>query len=148
MKTRMISAMLTLAMICSTTFFVKADQVKIRKAKNTTGGVRSILLDPSHLMVNQDNSVIHVDFLFLLRDVNISVVSSDGRQIYQQVVSSQTSSVDIDLSEEESGVYTVYFTDATGVVYMVSLLYYKFFIYEKYLLSFLFVSIISLLCRR
>ena len=59
MKTRMISAMLTLAMICSTTFFVKADQVKIRKAKNTTGGVRSILLDPSHLMVNQDNSVIH-----------------------------------------------------------------------------------------
>ena len=109
MKTRMISAMLTLAMICSTTFFVKADQVKIRKAKNTTGGVRSILLDPSHLMVNQ------VDFLFLLRDVNISVVSSDGRQIYQQVVSSQTSSVDIDLSGEESGVYTVYFTDATGI---------------------------------
>ena len=103
MKTRMISAMLTLAMICSTTFFVKADQVKIRKAKNT------------HLMVNQDNSVIHVDFLFLLRDVNISVVSSDGRQIYQQVVSSQTSSVDIDLSGEESGVYTVYFTDATGI---------------------------------
>ena len=93
MKTRMISAMLTLAMICSTTFFVKADQVKIRKAK----------------------SVIHVDFLFLLRDVNISVVSSDGRQIYQQVVSSQTSSVDIDLSGEESGVYTVYFTDATGI---------------------------------
>ena len=104
MKTRMISAMLTLAMICSTTFFVKADQVKIRKAKNTTGGVRSILLDPSHLMVNQDNSVIHVDFLFLLRDVNISVISSDGRQIYQQVVSSQTSSVDVDLSGEESGV--------------------------------------------
>ena len=114
MKTRMISIMLTLA-ICSTTFFVKADQVKIRKAKNTTGGVRSILLAPSHLMVNLNNNVIHVDFFFLLREVNVSVVSSDGRQVYQQVVSPQTTSVDIDLSGEESGVYTVYFTDATGV---------------------------------
>lgn len=106
--------MLTLAMICSTTFFVKADQVIIKKTKST-GGVRSILLDPSHLMVSQDNRVIHVDFLFLLREVNVSIVSSDGRQIYQQVVSLQTSSADINLSGEEPGVYTIYFTDATGV---------------------------------
>lgn len=134
MKTRMISIMLTLAMICSTTFFVKADQVKIRKAKNTTGGVRSILLDPSHLMVNLNNNVIHVDFFFLLREVNVSVVSSDGRQVYQQVVSPQTTSVDIDLSGEESGVYTVYFTDATGVClygeFVLSQITYKIRYYE------------------
>lgn len=72
-------------------------------------------LDPPHLMVNLNNNVIHVDFLFLLREVNVSVVSSDGRQVYQQVVSLQTTSVDIDLSGEEAGVYTVYFTDVTGV---------------------------------
>lgn len=114
MKRKMIGVLLTTVMICSTTFFAKADQVEIRRTKSQ-GGVRSILLDPSHLMVNLNNNVIHVDFLFLLREVNISVVSSDGRQVYQQVVSSQTSSVDIDLSGEESGVYTVYFTDATGV---------------------------------
>lgn len=115
MKTRMISIMLTLAMICSTTFFVKADAVKLQNAKKNSGGVCSIRLDPPHLMVNLNNNVIHVDFLFLLREVNVSVVSSDGRQVYQQVVSLQTTSVDIDLSGEESGVYTVYFTDATGV---------------------------------
>ena len=77
--------------------------------------ISSISLDPSHLTVNLDNNVIHVDFLILLRDVNISIVSSDGRQVHQQVISPQTSSVDIDLSGEESGVYTVYFTDATGI---------------------------------
>lgn len=114
MKRKMISVLLTIVMICSTTFFVKADQVEIRRTKSQ-GGVRSILLDPSHLMVNLNNNVVHVDFLFLLRDLNVSVVSSGGRQIYQQVVSSQTSSVDINLSGEEAGVYTVYFTDATGV---------------------------------
>ncbi|GGK17816.1 DUF3244 domain-containing protein [Parabacteroides faecis] len=114
MKRKMISVLLTIVMICSTTFFVKADQVEIRRTKSQ-GGVRSILLDPSHLMVNLNNNVIHVDFLFLLRDVNVSVVSSDGRQVHQQVISPQTSSVDIDLSGEESGVYMVYFTDATGV---------------------------------
>lgn len=114
MKRKMIGVLLTIVMICSTTFFVKADQVEIRRTKSQSG-VRSILLDPSHLIVNQDNSVIHVDFLFLLREVNVSVVSSDGRQVYQQVVSSQTSSVDINLSEEGIGTYTIYFTDATGV---------------------------------
>lgn len=88
---------------------------KIKKSRKDSGGVRSISLDPSHLTVNLDNNVIHVDFLILLRDVNISIVSSDGRQVHQQVISPQTSSVDIDLSGEESGVYTVYFTDATGI---------------------------------
>lgn len=111
----MISFMLTLAMICSTTFFVKADAVKLQNAKKNSGGVRSIRLDPSCLTVNLDNNVIHVDFLILLRSVNISIVSSDGRQVHQQVISPQTSSVDIDLSGEEPGVYTVYFIDATGV---------------------------------
>lgn len=115
MRTRMISFMLTLAMICSTTFFVKADAVKLQNAKKNSGEVRSIRLDPSCLTVNLDNNVIHVDFLMLLRSVNISIVTSDGRQVHQQVISPQTSSVDIDLSGEESGVYMVYFTDATGV---------------------------------
>ncbi len=47
MKTRMISAMLTLAMICSTTFFVKADQVKIRKAKKRDTDGRTDRIDSS-----------------------------------------------------------------------------------------------------
>lgn len=114
MKTRMISVLLTVIMICCTNAFVKADQVKIRKTQSQ-GGVRSIVLEPSHLMVNLENNVIHIDFLFLLREVNVSVVSSDGRQVYQQVISSQTSAMDIDLNGEESGVYMIYFTDATGV---------------------------------
>lgn len=115
MGTRIISLLLTITMICCTTFLVKADQVKIKKSRKDSGGVRSISLDPSHLTVNLDNNVIHVDFFILLRDVNISIVSSDGRPVYQQVISPQTSSVDIDLCEEEPGVYTVYFTDATGI---------------------------------
>lgn len=114
MKRKMIGVLLTIVMICSTTFFVKADRVYLEKRRNK-GGVRSILLDSSHLSVNLGNNVIHIDFLFLLRDVDISIVSSDGRRVYQQVVSPQTASVDIDLSEIEPGVYTVYFTDATGV---------------------------------
>ena len=114
MKRKMISVLLTIVMICSTTFFVKADQVEIRRTKSQ-GGVRSILLDPSHLTVNLDNNVIHVDFLILLRDVNIFIVSSDGREIHQQIISPQISSIDINLSGKEPGVYTVYFTDATGI---------------------------------
>lgn len=113
MKRKIISVLLITVMICSTTFFVKADQVEIRRTKSQ-GGVRSILLDPSHFMVNLNNNVVHVDFLFLLRDVNVSVVSSGGIQIYQQVVSSQTSSVNINLSGEESGAYTIYFIDEIG----------------------------------
>lgn len=93
---------------------VKADQVEIRRTKNQ-GGVRSILLDTSHLTVNLNNNVIHVDFLILLRDVNISIVNLEGRQVHQQVVSPQTSSVDINLSGEGAGTYTIYFTDVTGV---------------------------------
>lgn len=115
MKIKSVSVVLVTVMVCFSTFFVKADQVPIRKGKRNTGGVRSISMDPSHLIVNQNNNVIHVDFFFLLREVNVSVVSSDGRQVYQQVVSPQTTSVDIDLSKEEAMEYTVYFNDATGV---------------------------------
>jgi len=111
----MISLLLTIMMICCTTFFVKADQVDIKKAKKNSRSVRSILLDVSSFSVYLNNKVIHIDFLFLLRDVNISIVGLDARQVYQQIVSPQTTSVDIDLSEIEPGVYTVYFTDATGV---------------------------------
>lgn len=114
MKTRIINVLLTFIVIGSTTFFTKADQVVIRKTKST-GGIRSMLLEPSHLTVNLDNNTIHIDFLFLLRDVNIFVVSSYGRRVYQQTVSSQTFSVNMDLSKEESGIYTIYFTDGTGV---------------------------------
>lgn len=112
MKRKMIGVLLTIVMICSMT--VKADQVEIRRTKNQ-GGVRSILLDISHFTVNLNNNVIHVDFLILLRDVNISIVNLEGRQVHQQVVSPQTSSVDINLSGEGTGTYTIYFTDATGV---------------------------------
>lgn len=114
MKTRIINVLLTFIVIGSTTFFTKADQVVIRKTKST-GGIRSMLLEPSHLMVNLDNNTIHIDFLFLLRDINIFVVSSYGRRVYQQTVSSQTFSVNMDLSKEESGIYAIYFTDGTGV---------------------------------
>lgn len=109
----MISVFLTFIMLFCASSILKADAVMLRKAKHT-GGVRSILLDPSHLTVNLDDNVIHVDFLLLLRDVNVSVVSSDGRQVYQQIVSSQTSSVKINLSGEESGVYTISFIDEIG----------------------------------
>lgn len=114
MKTRGICGMLTVIMICCIPFGVKADLVKLQN-KKLTGGVRSIQLDISHLFVNLENNVIHADFLFLLREVNISIVNSEGRQVYQQVVSPQTSSVDINLSGEERGAYTVYFSDVTGV---------------------------------
>lgn len=110
----MISVSLTFIMLFCASSILKADAVMLRKAKHT-GGVRSILLDPSHLTVNLDDNVIHVDFLLLLRDVNVSVSCSDGRQVYQQTVFSQASSVDIDLSGEIPGAYTIYFTDATGV---------------------------------
>lgn len=111
----MIGVLLTAVMICSTAFFVKADQVKIQENKKRQVVIRSIILDPSHLLVNLDKNVIHVDFLFLLREVNLSIVSSDGRPVYQQLISPQTYSINIDLSKEDPGVYTVYFTDATGV---------------------------------
>ena len=75
MKRKMIGVLLTIVMICSTTFFAKADRVYLEKRRNNSGGVRSILLDPSHLTVNLDNNVIHVDFPILLRDVNIFIVS-------------------------------------------------------------------------
>lgn len=112
MKRKMIGVLLTIVMICNVPFLVKADQVKIKR-KKSQDRVRSILLDTSHLMVNLNNNVIHVDFLILLRDVNISIINSDGRQVHQQVVSLQTTSVDIDLIDKEPGVYTIYFTDAT-----------------------------------
>lgn len=111
----MISVLLTVVMICCTTFWAKADQVDLQRSKKSSEKVRFILLNISHLSVNLDNNVIHVDFLFLLRDVNVSIVSSDGRLVHQQVVSPQTSSVDINLSGEGAGTYTIYFTDATGV---------------------------------
>ena len=114
MKRKMIGVLLTIVMICSTIFFAKADRVYLEKRRNNSGGVRSILLGPSHLTVNLDNNVIHVDFLILLRDVNIFIVSSDGREIHQQIISPQISSIDSNLSGKEPGVYTVYFTDATG----------------------------------
>lgn len=95
-------------------FFVNADQVVIRKSKNT-GGVRSVLLEPSHLIVNLENNIIHIDFLLLLRDVNLSIISLNGKQIYQQVVSPQTSSIDIDLNKQDKGKYIICFTDETNV---------------------------------
>ena len=114
MKIRMISVLLTVVMISFTTFLLKADAVKLQNTEKKSDGVRSILLDSSCFTVNLDNNVIHVDFLILLRDVNIFIVSSDGREIHQQIISPQISSIDINLSGKEPGVYTVYFTDATG----------------------------------
>lgn len=113
MKTRVISVLLTVLMISCATFIANADQVKLKERKANKGGVRSIILSPTHFFVNLDNNVIHVDLLFLFGDIDVSIINSDGRLVYHQVVSSQTSSLDIDLNGEDRGVYTIYFTGET-----------------------------------
>lgn len=113
MKIRIINVLLTFFLICSSTFFAKADKVVLRKSKNT-GGVRSLSLDPSYLSIDLDDNVIHINFIHISKEVNLGIVSSEGRQVYQQVIYTQTASLEIDLSKEELGVYTVYFADETG----------------------------------
>lgn len=113
MKIRIINVLLTFFLICSSTFFAKADKVVLRKSKNT-GGVRSLSLDPSHLSIDLDGNVIHINFIHISKEVNLGIVSPDGREVYQQIISTKTASIDIDLSKEEPGVFIIYFVDSTG----------------------------------
>lgn len=92
-----------------------AKKVQLKKKAILQTGIRSILLDTSSLSVSLGNREICVDFSFIIREVNLSIVDSEGRQVYQEVVSPQTSSTTINLQDQDPGEYTIYFTDATGV---------------------------------
>lgn len=92
-----------------------ATKVNIYKNKSSISRPRSIQSEPSSLSVNLESDLICVDFSFIVREVNLSIVDSEGRQVYQEVVSPQTSSTTINLQDQDPGEYTIYFTDATGV---------------------------------